>query len=178
MSVLEAYNKTKQFNIIAGNLKKANVVLQLKLMLEELNETVLATKHVIDWHEKYEELAVLPSGVLNESGNPVIRNATEEDWDLVELLDGACDMKVISDGLLQILEARGFDVQKGLNKVVDNNLSKYPTVEPNRADYNPRWTKTYNESFGRWILKDENGKIRKPHDFVPVDLSDCIPQVK
>jgi hypothetical protein len=164
MSILESYNKTKQFNTLCGSLAKADVVLQLRLMLEELAETAIAVKHKIEWHCKFDELQVVPSMSIYT------------DWDLVELIDGACDMKVISDGLLQILEAKGFDVSKALLKVGDNNLSKFPTTEPNMADYNPRWTKTYNEKFGVWVLKDENGKVRKPHDYVPVDLSDCIPK--
>ena len=168
MSILESYNKTKQFNTLCGSLAKADVVLQLKLMLEELKETVDAVKYELEWCGTHEELQVLPI--------KSIYRPNKADWDLVELIDGACDMKVISDGLLQILEAKGFDVSKALLKVGDNNLSKFPTTEPNMADYNPRWTKTYNEKFGVWVLKDENGKVRKPHDYVPVDLSDCIPK--
>ena len=163
MSILESYNKTKQFNTLCGSLAKADVVLQLKLMLEELEETLSAVSHFIEEDDNY-SINIRPYG------------GVQDDWNLVELIDGAVDMKVISDGLLQILEAKGFNVSKALLKVGDNNLSKFPTIEPNMADYNPRWTKTYNEKFGVWVLKDENGKVRKPHDYVPVDLSDCIPK--
>lgn len=163
MSILESYNKTKQFNTLCGSLAKADVVLQLKLMLEELEETAIAVKHMIE-EDQNNAIRIRPYGSI------------QDDWDLVELIDGAVDMKVISDGLLQILEAKGFDVSKALLRVGDNNLSKFPTIEPNMADYDSRWTKTYNEKFGVWVLKDENGKVRKPHDYVPVDLSDCIPK--
>ena len=167
-AILDSYNKTKLFNQIAGNIAKGDIKLQLKLMFEEFEETLKANCQFI----------------MSESGD----GKDVHIWDnlawsghlptkinLVELLDGAIDMKVINDGLLQILEAKGFDINKALRKVGDNNLSKYPKEKPDMSQYPDGWTVTHNVQNDMWIIKDENGKIRKPLNFVPVDLSDCVP---
>lgn len=97
-----------------------------------------------------------------------------ESGNMVELLDGACDLFVTVGGLLQKLEAMGFNVAHGLGRVNANNLSKFPKL--GAAYRNPEgFTATLNEKYQRIVLKDGNGKVRKPGDFVPVDLSDLVP---
>lgn len=91
-----------------------------------------------------------------------------------ELLDGAIDTWVTAVGLLQKLEAAGFDVAKAMRKVDENNLSKFPYSCGFQHD--PEFNITLNDKHQRWVIKDENGKVRKPADFEPVDLSDCVPK--
>jgi hypothetical protein len=98
-----------------------------------------------------------------------------ESGDAVELLDGYCDLLVTVQGLGQKLNAAGFDTQEAEKRVNDNNLSKYIPV--NKAiHYDPSFTKTLNEEYNVYVLRDSNMKIRKPSGFVSVDLSDCVPE--
>lgn len=98
-----------------------------------------------------------------------------EEGNKVELLDGAADLFVTVAGLLQKLEAAGYDVATALERVNANNLSKFPqigTLFGNKNGYEIVPNVTYN----RIVLKDENGKVRKPDNFVAVDLSDLVPK--
>lgn len=99
-----------------------------------------------------------------------------EEGNKVEVLDGACDLFVTVAGLLQKLEAAGYNVAHALGRVNANNLSKYPAVAEQAAIVIPtEWTATINEKYQRLVLKDANGKVRKPSNFVAVDLSDLVP---
>lgn len=100
--------------------------------------------------------------------------AFEEENEL-ELLDGAVDTFVTVCGLLQRLQHAGFDVNKALQKVTDNNLTKFPKTIPVKVQYPTGWTTQYNKKYQCHVIKDENGKTRKPHGFAPVDLFDCVP---
>ena len=97
-----------------------------------------------------------------------------EAGDKVEVLDGACDLFVTVAGLLQKLEAAGYDVATALQRVNANNLSKMPKLGE-LFSKDPEHTLEFNEKFQRSVIKDSNGKIRKPTSFVPVDLSDLVP---
>ena len=97
-----------------------------------------------------------------------------EKQDAVELLDGAIDSLYIVVGLLQKLESAGFNVREAMKRVAENNLSKFP--DTCGFPYNKDFSVSYNEKYGRWIIKDGSGKVRKPDNFVPVDLSDCVPK--
>lgn len=90
-----------------------------------------------------------------------------------ELLDGAVDSFVTVVGQLQKLEAAGFNVQEALSRVCANNLSKFPLATES-VQYDESFTLSLNIEYGRYVIKDENSKIRKPSNFVPVDLSDLV----
>jgi len=107
----------------------------------------------------FEEVTELISGVENS--------------DPVETLDGAVDSFVTVVGQLQKLEAAGFNVQEALARVCANNLSKFPLATES-AQYDEAFTLNLNIEYGRYVIKDENNKIRKPSNFVPVDLSDLV----
>lgn len=98
-----------------------------------------------------------------------------EEGNKVEVLDGACDLFVTVAGLMQKLEAQGYDVAAALDRVNDNNLSKFP-VYVEQADLRDGFGATLNYPHGRWVIKDTNGKVRKPVSFIAVDLSDLIPK--
>lgn len=100
--------------------------------------------------------------------------AAFESGDAVELVDGAADLWVTVAGLLQKLEAAGFNVGEAIKRVDANNLSKFvPIGSPLR--YKEGHKAKLNKKHGRYVIKDANGKIMKPLDFVPVDLNDCVP---
>ena len=100
----------------------------------------------------------------------------------VEVLDGVVDVLVTSLGLLQKLEALGFNTQKALYKTAVNNLSKYPnseqiamlTAQKFEAD-NVNVTVTYNSNYDLFVIKDDQDKVRKPVNFVSNNLDDCVP---
>lgn len=100
-----------------------------------------------------------------------------EESNSVELIDGACDMFVTVAGLLQKLEAAGVDIREALDRVNQNNLSKFVPLDI-ALNYNPEYTVTIDEKSQRRILKNDAGKVMKPNNFVPVDLSDLAKDFK
>lgn len=102
--------------------------------------------------------------------------------DATELLDGACDLFVTVAGLMQKLEAAGFDVEEALKRVCENNLSKFPTVAQCRADEyfllpDVDVPVSGYDVDGRCVFKrDSDGKIMKPRNFKPVILTGLAPE--
>jgi hypothetical protein len=100
----------------------------------------------------------------------------------VEVLDGVVDVLVTGLGLLQKLEALGFNTQKALHDTAVNNLSKYPmqesiavlTAQKFEAD-NVNVSVTYNSAYDLFVIKDDQDKVRKPINFVSNALDDCVP---
>jgi hypothetical protein len=95
--------------------------------------------------------------------------------DMTELLDGACDMFVVGAGLLQQLEAAGFDVARALKRVTDNNLTKFP-LEMSTEDMATAKAAGYSINFDsnnyRYVLKNSAGKVMKPAGYKSVKLND------
>lgn len=91
--------------------------------------------------------------------------------DSVEFADGVADMYVVLMGLIQKLEKLGVPMEKIINDVCGNNLSKFPIVTENMSSIIPANTK-YTVVDGRLVIKNiQTGKIMKPLNFKPVDLS-------
>lgn len=148
----ESYKDVFNFNDLAENtdkLRLENIKNQVRLILEEAHEIM--------------------DGVNNN--------------DPVEILDGVADLYVVLNGLTSKLVALGFNVSGALQQTNENNLSKFPaseviakdTVEMYRAQ-NIETTYAFNEVHGRYVIKDTNGKVRKPVGFVSNDLSNCLPE--
>lgn len=97
-----------------------------------------------------------------------------ENEDSVELLDAACDLFVTVSGLLQKLSVAGFDVNTAMERVNENNLSKFPKVGIEFSTSTENTVKL-NVKHQVHVIKNSNGKIVKPDEFVPVDLSDLVP---
>jgi len=100
----------------------------------------------------------------------------------VEVLDGVVDVLVTGLGLLQKLEALGFNSQKALYDTALNNLSKYPTDEAVAIESaktleakGETVNVTYNSAYDMFVIKDLQDKVRKPFNFQANDLSSCIP---
>lgn len=100
--------------------------------------------------------------------------------DSIELLDGACDLFVTVAGLMQKLEAAGFNVEKALARVCENNLSKFP--DPDTAmsvgvGIVPDGAIATTTPYGRMVFKRAtDGKVMKPTNFVPVSLAGLTPE--
>lgn len=97
-----------------------------------------------------------------------------EEGNKVEVLDGCLDEFFIICGKMQILEKMGYNVQEGLKRVCENNLSKFPSVVDGCTRLK-EYTATVNKEYNVYVIKDINGKVRKPEGFVPVDISDLVP---
>jgi len=148
----EAYRDNAIFNEMAGNdvkLTLKDLFAQEKLIAEEAKEL----KEALD------------------ENNPV------------EVLDAIIDLYVVIDGMTSKLEALGFDVSTALKQTIENNMSKFPVddviVEQTIDNFDSQGIKTTAELhpvFKRWAIKDQNGKIRKPINFVSNDLSNCLPE--
>lgn len=97
----------------------------------------------------------------------------------IEALDGIVDVLVTAFGYAQMLEHIGVDVAKAMNLIAENNLSKFPlSAEDARRSVEMYTSKGINvtaiKNDGRWVIKDEKGKVRKPYNYKPVDLSSCV----
>ena len=150
--IQESYSKVELFNTICGNLNNVSlklVINQLDYITEELKETIEAT-------------------------------------DETDLLDGCVDLFVTVAGLMQKLEAAGFNVAEAMKRVDANNLDKLPLSrkvsfyrvgrdEVDFADEAPFEAIPANctTSFvgDRVVFKNYSGKVMKPKNFVPVDLT-------
>lgn len=145
MNLNAALEGVRAFNVIAGNLDSVTVD-NLKAQLKLCKEEL---------QEAIDDL---------EAGN------------MVGTLDGAVDMFVTGAGFMLQLERLGFNVNEALVRVNANNLTKYPTVRSFADDLVPEGaTPIFNSKHGRWVLKDANGKVKKPTNFVPVDITDLVP---
>lgn len=94
--------------------------------------------------------------------------------DAGELVKEVADLAVVVNGLLQKMEAAGFDMELAMRLVDQNNLSKFPAKgEP--LQYATGFKATLNEEFQRFVIKDAEGKVRKPANYVKLDLANCAP---
>lgn len=150
----EAYNSVKVFNHIANNIGK-DVQLPLKQRL--LNQIEIIQSE------------------LNEFKDGVELN------DPLETLDGVGDLFVTAVGALQMVDEVS-KARESLLEICDNNLTKFIQVsDPNANEIIKSSIEQYaaegveitaelNRVFGVYVLKDQNGKIRKPSNYKAVDL--------
>jgi len=157
-AIAAAFDSVHEFNDISGQLQ-GDMVKGVDLSLSLI------------WEEYQESLEALEKAYQDNS-QVFLRDYEEE------LLDGACDLFVVTMGFLQKLKVAGFNVEEALMRVCKNNMEKFPAVIPPQ-DYN--WyennglTVTRNADYGRFVIKDSNMKTRKPVDFQPVVLVDLVP---
>lgn len=101
--------------------------------------------------------------------------------DSVELLDGICDSFVTLAGLMQMAERMGFEVNEALQRVNQNNLSKFPHGVIDENDYavyqRQGWEVDYHTGYNCCVIKDANLKIRKPLGFKSVQINDLAPNI-
>ena len=140
-----------KFNILAGKDKLVS--------LQDLKEQLTLVQ---------EEVQEIADGL--DSNNPV------------EVLDGLVDVYVVLDGLKQKLENLGFDIPEASYRVAGNNLTKFPISRENAEETKQMYLDKeidviveYNQVFERWVVKDQQGKVRKPVGYGSVELDDLIP---
>ena len=92
----------------------------------------------------------------------------------VEILDAVCDLRVVLDGLVQKLEAQGYNVEDAMTAVCENNLSKFKSRVSN-SDIDS-YEVSFNSKHKVFVLKDDNNKIRKPDSYESVDLTMFVPK--
>lgn len=105
--------------------------------------------------------------------------------DLVEVIDGVSDIMVTAIGLYQKLQLSGVDIGEALHQVCDNNLKKFHR-DPEEANKTVKFYQDQGvETFVRFhkmedgseyfaVIRKEDGKLMKPYDFEPVDLSNIV----
>jgi len=101
--------------------------------------------------------------------------------DLTEQLDACVDTLVTVFGFMLKLQYQGADLDKAMLKTGANNLTKFPadrdTAEATIQKYKDKNVQvgiSFNPVYNRWVIKDINGKYKKPVEFVDNDLSDCF----
>lgn len=150
---LDFISKVKLFNKIAGTKEEFDprkASLYVGLILEEVAEMFESFNVTTEeWTAAIEYLHNF--GTEFKSGN---YDYVMDNVDRIEFLDAAIDISVVSLGAGISI---GGDVEKACHAVADNNLEKYPIIGGERI-----------------VLKDENGKIKKPDGFKSVDLKDCL----
>jgi len=113
-------------------------------------------------------------------------------WDALTLEEGeaqilkeAVDNFVTVTGFLKMLEKKGYDVENALIHVGENNLEKFisfddPCLVQETVDFyaeqGVKVTAENNMEYEFTVIKDENGKIRKPVGYVKADVSKFIPK--
>lgn len=151
---------------------------------------------IIDWNKKagvkdhefgtidWDSAVILQTALLLEEAQETV-DAIKY-GDMTELLDGAVDVFVILSKLLDMLEKAGFDVEGGIQQIIDNNQNKifnsfYEACEA-KEKLEQRDDKEYyietsvlnNLSF--YTVRRDDGKIAKPVGFVAVELDKFIPK--
>lgn len=139
------------FNNICGNTKKvtqSTLLNQLKLIQEETVE--------------------LQEGFDNKS--------------TTEILDACADILYVTVGMLQQLELLGVNVKAAMQQVHLENMLKFPTNLKDAIKavdhYQGRGVDTeysLNNKYNVYVVKDTNGKVRKPADYCSTDLSKHVP---
>lgn len=102
---------------------------------------------------------------------------------VVKLLDGVVDGLYVVFGQLAKLEALGCDIEGAIKQVCNDNLTKFPfeaeVAQASVLHYNAQnihVSYTYNAKHKRYIIKDSNGKVRKPLGFTSTDLTKYVPE--
>lgn len=148
----EMYKAVKDFNTIAGN--------------KDVSVKGFKTQQ----RNVYEECIKEVEEALNENN-------------VVKLLDGIVDGLYVVMGQLHKLELMGCDINGAIKQVCADNISKFPSDEEiaaktvlhyNKQNINASWE--YNEDYQRYVIKDENKKVRKPIGFTSTDLSKYVPE--
>lgn len=143
--------KVKLFNTISGNTGEFDprkFAMYIGLILEESKE-MLESFNSEDWNETI--------GYFNDLSTRFKRGDYDDyvsspNFNREEALDAAVDICVVSLGAGV---AVGADVEGACHEVADNNLTKF----------------SYDQETGEFIvLRDENGKVKKPPNYKSVSL--------
>lgn len=102
--------------------------------------------------------------------------------DTVEVLDAVLDSLYFWYQQLIDLEDAGCNVREAEWRLHENNHSKWTTNATTILDWLDNAPDEYKVCVGDsdqigtpFCLKDGEGKVRKPYNFKPLDISDCVP---
>jgi len=150
MSLLRLYKSSEECCIIAGQAQEINQKAKLQ-QFNIINEEVQELKEAI------------------------------EDNNLTEQLDACIDTLVTVFGFMVKLERQGANLSKAMDTTGDNNLSKFPTdrsIAEDTVEFyltkNKPTTISYNPVYSKYVIRDNEGKYKKPKGFVENDLSSCF----
>lgn len=106
--------------------------------------------------------------------------------DSVEVLDGIVDVLVTAVGFAQQLQTQGYDLSTAIQRVADNNLTKFPkyaAVALESVNYYvnigvPAYY-SFSDSAKAYVVKrDSDNKVIKPVGYTSVVLGDLVPTMK
>lgn len=144
--------------------------LRLKLALEELCELAEAYGMINYFMGLMDEKATEDSNIDFDSFN----------YNAIEALDATIDIAVINNGTI-ITNGHQEIFDKGYELVDANNKTKFMTTIEQAQKTVDKLTETGKEdltidevklgSFNWYVVKNSSGKILKPYDYEPVDLT-------
>ena len=150
----DIFGDIEAFNEISGNLENVDstkIENQLKLIKEESKELLDA------WNDK--------------EGNAAFLKETT-------------DLFVVLVGLIQMLEKQGYDWEKAQLHVGQNNIDKFILASDEKEmkvtanSYEASGIGIdfiYNSEYDMYVIKDKNGKVRKPFSYRKADVSKYTP---
>lgn len=96
-----------------------------------------------------------------------------EQRDMKELAKEVADLWVVVAGLVQKMRHAGVDMGSVIEAVCEDNLGKFiPQGQP--LQYDSAFTASLNQKYGRWVIKDSNGKVRKANSYKKADVSQYV----
>lgn len=155
-------SKIEKFNKIAGKLNTDVLLHDRELMWVELQNS---SKRVLEEAQEMYDAAM--------------------DRDILEVLDGAVDVKYTIGHTQILLEMMNIDVVGAGDEICDNNLSKF-SVDDTLAqltviEYTKQQIDTkveYNAEEDCYaVLRVEDSKVMKPVYYENPDISGCIPKI-
>lgn len=174
----KAFDDVVDFNAKAGNnldnVTYDDLFNQTKITLEECNELMVAAG----------TFTALRDGKITLEQVYEVTGKQSYDAEL-EILDGLCDVLVTALQAVAQLEALGFNVADAFDRVMTNNNTKIfddhqeatqaaIKLQEHLKEPISLQEETY-EGVKYWTMRDVNNKIRKPVDFVGVDLQEYLP---
>lgn len=152
MSLNHCITQVGIFNDIAGNLSNVtheSLLAQAKVVKEEGDELLEAVQHA----------------------------------DVNEILKECVDVLVTIHGFVQMLEKQGYDVVGAWKEVNSNNLSKFTSSLVTAEDsvlslgmIGVKAVQEYNEQYDVFVIKDEQGKVRKPLGYKKCSVASYTPK--
>lgn len=128
-----------------------------------------------------QESLVAQANVVEEEGRELLEAALEGNPN--EILKECIDCLVVVHGMAQMLQEQGYDVLGAWNAVNKNNLSKFPLTEKEAcesvdalSDQGVFCTIETNDHYQVYVIKDENGKVRKPLNYKKCSVAAYTPK--
>lgn len=166
-TIVNLFKDVENFNRLAAAPHSYQTVLdKLKIVLEEVYEAIDAVGELV-WDNEVDDFKLVVKENVDKKG----------------LLDGVVDVLYTTFALPRELEALNYDVTGAIQAVSDNNNTKFPTdidiAEESVAEYKEQGIDVkfhLDEQTKLFVLKDNNGKIRKPVGFKSVCLDEYLPK--